>query len=429
MNDKDFLDILDNELIISLGCTEPVAIAYASSLAKYYVEGKIVGMNVVASRNVIKNAMNVKIPGTNDCGIELAAALGTYSKNPGRNFELFAEISPEDLKNAYMMLKNKLVKVCLADSTRTLYIEVQVRTEISESRVVIEDTHDNVVFIEADGEILKNCQKDDIHLDKDSNHKSVDSLNLDSILNFIDRVDTSKLVLIRECINLNKRICLEGIEQPYGLNVGRSILSNMEAISNDMANNATALTSAGVDARMSGSNLPVMTNSGSGNLGISTTVPVLVCGESLNSPWDDILRAVTLSNLITIYIKSKMGRLSVICGATISATGSCCGITYLMGGGKSEIMSSIQNMMGNITGIICDGAKAGCALKIASCTAAAIQCSKITMDGNSIDPREGIIALDAEGTIKNFCELGNSGMKGADKMILDIMLEKMNRSF
>lgn len=426
MKDKDFLDLLDNELIVSLGCTEPVAIAYASSLAKHYVKGEIIGIKVLASRNVIKNAMNVKIPGTSDCGIELAAILGTYAKNTARNFELFAEINQEDLENAYNIIKDKTVEVNLADSTKKLYIEVQIITDKSESRVVIEDTHYNVVLIEVDGKILKNNQNDNIHLKKDLDQNNLDFLNLVSILNFIERMDTSKLDIIRECINLNKRICLEGIEQQYGLNVGRSILTNTEPISKDLANYASALTSAGVDARMSGSNLPVMTNSGSGNLGISATVPVLVYGENLKSNEDDILRAVTLSNLITIYIKSKVGRLSVLCGASMSAVGSCCGITYLMGGGISEIKSSIQNMMGNITGIICDGAKPGCALKIASCTAAGIQCAKITMAGNSIDTREGIIASDAEGTIENFCALGNSGMVDADKIILDIMLKKMN---
>ena len=212
--------------------------------------------------------------------------------------------------------------------------------------------------------------------------------------------------------------------------VGRSIKSNMEHgfIADDIANYATALTAAGFDARMAGSILPVMSNSGSGNQGISATIPVVAFAEKLDSNEDTLIRGVVLSNLITIYIKSILGRLSALCGATISATGACCGITYMMGGGEGEIKSSIQNILGNITGMICDGAKAGCALKVATCTTAAIQSTIVTLEGNSIKSTDGIIEKNPDDTIKNFCRVGNKGMKDADKIILDIMLQKSNNN-
>ena len=189
-------------------------------------------------------------------------------------------------------------------------------------------------------------------------------------MEFIKNVDINKLSLIKKTIDLNMKISLESLKRPYGLCVGRSIKKGF--LADDISNYATALTAAGSDARMAGSNLPVMSNSGSGNQGISTTIPVVAYAEGFDLDKDELIRAVTLSNLVTIYIKLSLGSLSALCGASISATGACCGIIYLMGAGESKIKLSIQNIMGNITGMICDGAKAGCALKVATSTNAAI---------------------------------------------------------
>ena len=426
MEEEKFLNLLNEELIIALGCTEPTAIAIATATARKYVWGdNILHVKVKASRNVIKNALSVGIPGTDSCGINLAAALGIFAYNSNKDLQILANIKPSDIKNAIKMVKKNLITVKLADTTKKLYIEVVIETDISYSRVIIEDHHDNVVLIEVDGNIIKTKQcKDTLNITP--NNEQFDYLNLDSILEFIQTVDIEKLDLIKQCIEINTQICLEGLKKPYGLNVGRSIKNEMEMefLADDTINYATALTAAGSDARMAGSSLPVMSNSGSGNQGISTTIPVVVFGE--DSKEEKIIRAVTLSNLVTIYIKLKLGRLSALCGASISATGACSGITYLMGGDESEIKSSIQNMMGNLTGMICDGAKAGCALKVATCTNAAIQSAIVTLEGNMIGSSNGIIEKNADDTIENFCLIGNTGMIEADRLILDIMLKKSN---
>jgi L-cysteine desulfidase len=428
MKEKQFLDLLNNEMAVSLGCTEPIAIVIASAYAKQYVKGdKICKISVVASRNVVKNAMSVKIPGTDSCGINLAAALGVIRAGHDKNLEILADLKPEEITKAKEMIFNGLVSVQLSNSKKKLYIEIIIETEKSKSRVVIEDFHDNIVLIELDGKEINNTGID-IGKTEHSNEK-LDFLCLDTIMEFIEDIDTTKLDIIKECIKINREICLDGLINPYGLQVGRNMISNMiknEFLANDIANYATALTAAGSDARMSGSILPVMSNSGSGNQGISATMPVLAFAESLNANEDTTLRAVTLSNLVTIYIKSILGRLSALCGATISATGACCGITFLMGGGRAEVKSSIQNMMGDLTGMVCDGAKAGCAIKIASCTTAAIQCAVISLEGDTISNTDGIIEKDPEDTINNFCKLGNVGMKNADRIILDIMIKKSN---
>ena len=426
MEEEKFLNTLDEELIIALGCTEPTAIAIAAATARKYVPGgNIIHVNVKASRNVIKNALSVGIPGTDSCGINLAAALGIFAYNSDKNLQILANIKPSDIQKAMKMVKQDLITVKLADTLKKLYIEVDIETDMSYSKVIIEDHHDNVVFIEVDGNTIKNKRcKDTIY--SNPNNGQLDYLDLDSILEFIKTVDIKKLNIIKQSIEINTKICLEGLKNPYGLSVGRSIKNKMEMgfLADDTVNYATALTAAGSDARMAGSGLPVMSNSGSGNQGISTTVPVVVFGKG--SDEEKIIRAVTLSNLVTIYIKLKLGRLSALCGASISATGACCGITYLMGGDESKIKSSIQNMMGNLTGMICDGAKAGCALKVATCTNAAIQSAIVTLEGNMIGSSDGIIEEDAVDTIENFCTIGNTGMIETDKLILDIMLKKSN---
>ena len=367
------MDIINRELVVARGCTEPIAIATAAAIARRYVFGRIISINVNASRNILKNAMSVKIPGTNSCGINLAAALGTLVQVLDKNL-LLMEVKDEDMENALKMIKSGVVTVQLADSSKKLYIEVVVETEQSKSRVIIEDEHNNVALIEVDGKKLKNKTIKNVKTSKKFASTNMDFLSLDFILEFVQQVDIRKLGLIKDAIEMNMNICLEGLSKPYGLNVGRSIKSKMELgiLAKDTANYAVALTAAGSDARMAGSGLPAMSNSGSGNQGISATIPVVVFAEAFDSDEDDLLRAVTLSNLITIYIKSRLGRLSALCGATIAATGACCGITYIMGGGDAEIKSAIQNITGNVTGIICDGAKAGCALKVATCTTAAI---------------------------------------------------------
>lgn len=429
MEKEKFLEILNKELVVAIGCTEPAAIALAASIASNYIgEKEIIKIEVCASRNVIKNGLSVNIPGTNRSGINLAAALGTLVQAQEKNLLLLADLSTKDLKNAIKMIESGIISVSLSDTPQKLYIEILIETKDSYSRVIIEDGHDNVTLIEVNGKKLLDLQKNNIVPEKEFEEKKLDFLSLDSILEFVRVVDINKLDLIQKSIEMNLKICLEGLKNSYGLRVGMCIKTNMEhgTLADDISNYATALTAAGSDARMAGSILAVMSNSGSGNQGISATIPVVAFAEGFNSNEETLLRAVTLSNLITIYIKSKLGRLSALCGATISATGACCGITYLLGGDDTEIKSSIQNMMGNLTGMVCDGAKAGCALKVATCTSTAIQSAIITLDGNSITSKEGLIEKNSEDTIKNFCLLGNIGMKEADRLILDIMLKKSN---
>lgn len=424
MEHEKFLKILDKELVIALGCTEPIAIAFAAAMARKHVKGdKVEEVKVFASSNVIKNAMSVNIPGTGSSGINLAAALGSIVNKAEKNLEVLNGLEKEDIENAKSMIKEGKVYIDIAKTPQKLYIEAIVKTEQSNARVIIEDTHTNITLIEVDGQTVY-CNSSDCAVEENDVDYSI--LNIDTILDFVQEYDMKKLEIIKQSIELNKVIGIEGLNNPYGLQVGRTIYNQMNKglIAEDVANYAMALTAAGSDARMAGCTLNVMSNSGSGNQGITATLPVYAVWERLKFSEDKLMRAVTLSHLITIYIKSKFGRLSAICGATVASTGASCGIVYLLGGDKNSIKASIQNMMGNVTGMLCDGAKAGCALKVSTCTNAAVHSAILAIEGISIKSTDGIIENDAERTIDNLCALGNEGTREADKIILDIMLQK-----
>lgn len=423
MNKDKFFDILNKELVVALGCTEPIAIALAAATARKYVKGsKVIDIKVAASNNVIKNAMSVNIPGTGGCGINLAAALGSLSKDVEKSLEVLSGLTKNDIENAKEMIKEGKVSVDIANTQKKLYIEVIVRTEESYARVLVEDKHTNISLIEVDGQVIRNniseaAYEEDI---------DIDFLDIDSIWDFTHEIDINELDIIKKSIELNKTIGLEGIKNKYGLQVGKTIYDqvNKGLISDDAINYAMALTAAGSDARMAGCTLNVMSNSGSGNQGITATLPVVAVWERLNLSEEKLIRATTLSHLITIYVKSKFGRLSALCGATIAATGASCGIVYLLDGHKEKIKAAIQNMLGNVTGMLCDGAKAGCALKVSTCTNAAVHSAILAMQGISIKSTDGIIEDNPEKTIDNLCRLGNEGTIEADKIILDIMLDK-----
>lgn len=424
MDDKMFFTALEKELVIALGCTEPIAIALAAATARKYVKGdNVTDLKIYASGNVIKNAMSVNIPGTGSSGINLAGALG-YLANADKSLEVLSGLSVKDVEKARAMIKGGVVSVSLANTSKKLYIEVVVKTDKSYAKVVIEDRHTNISTIEVDGKVIKNGYIEEAN----DEQKEFELLSIDSIWEFINTVDIDKLHIIKESIEINKKIGIEGLEKVYGLQVGKSIVEGIKRglIADDLANYAMALTSAGSDARMAGSSLSVMSNSGSGNQGITATLPVVAVWEKLGLSEEKLIRATALSHLITIYIKSKFGRLSALCGATIAATGASCGIAYLLDGNKDSIKSSIQNMLGDVTGILCDGAKAGCALKVSTCTNAAVQSAILASNGISIRATDGIIEEDAEATIDNLCRLGNQGTVETDKIILDIMLNKEN---
>jgi L-cysteine desulfidase len=424
MSKHKILAILEKELVVALGCTEPVAIALAAATAKSNANGVIQAIRLKASGNIIKNAKSVGIPGMSAKGLEFAAALGAVAGDPNKKLEILDGLTKEDERLALKLIEVGKVTAGQADTPKRLYIEVIVETDIQTSKVVISDNHSNITLIEVDGKTvyLGGCENIGIQ----TVEEELEALTIDELYEWVLTADINDLSLVNKSIELNRIIGLEGLSGDYGLNVGRTIKENVKKgiLSDDIATAAMSLAAAGSDARMAGSTLPVMANTGSGNQGIAVTLPVVAAAQKLNVSEEKMIRAVALSHLITIHIKSRFGRLSALCGVTAAGMGASGAIVYLLDGGLQQIKAAVQNTIGNVSGMICDGAKAGCAMKVSTCSNVAVQSALLALNHQEIKSTDGFIHDDVEKSIESFCKLGNEGTRQTDELILKLMMEK-----
>jgi len=418
-----YLKTLKKEVVPSEGCTEPIAIAYAASIAAEYLKGEIKEVNIYLSKNVIKNALGVGIPGTGGVGIEIAAALGISIQKSYKKLTILSNFTEDELKKAKEIVDKNIINIKQKNTNKALYIEVELLSETSKSKVIIEDTHTNVTLIECDDEIIMD-NNSEVSEDLEEDYKL---FKIADIYNFAKEADFDDIKFILESAKMNEKVSEEGLKGDYGLQVGSKIIQkgNFNLFSNDASNKIIAASAAASDARMDGCAMPIMTTAGSGNQGIACSIPVAQTARLLDKSEEELARALVLSNLVTIRIKKHMGRLSPLCGAGIAgATGASCGITYLLGGDLKNINYCINNMISDLSGMICDGAKETCALKIATGTNAAIQCANLAINGISATANDGIVAKDVEETIESIETLIQNGFKNVDDTILNIMLEK-----
>lgn len=418
-----YLRTLKKEVVPSEGCTEPIAIAYAASIAAEHLKGEIEEVNIYLSKNVIKNALGVGIPGTGGVGIEIAAALGISIQKSYKKLTILSNFTEDELKKAKEIVDKNIINIKQKNTNKALYIEVELLSETSKSKVIIEDTHTNVTLIECDDEIIMD-NNSEVSEDLEEDYKL---FKIADIYNFAKEADFDDIKFILESAKMNEKVSEEGLKGDYGLQVGSKIIEkgNFNLFSNDASNKIIAASAAASDARMDGCAMPIMTTAGSGNQGIACSIPVAQTARLLDKSEEELARALVLSNLVTIRIKKHMGRLSPLCGAGIAgATGASCGITYLLGGDLENINYCINNMISDLSGMICDGAKETCALKIATGTNAAIQCANLAINGISATANDGIVAKDVEETIESIETLIQNGFKNVDDTILNIMLEK-----
>ena len=424
MEKHKILRILEKELVVALGCTEPVAIALAAATAKSHAKGEIKELCLKASGNIIKNAKSVGIPGMSSYGLDFAAAIGAVAGDPARKLEVLEGVGPEDELLALKLIEEGKVTSLQAETPKRLYIEAVLKTDMQTARVVISDNHSNITLIEVDGKAIYQggCENIGIQSEEDE----LIALSIDEIYEWVLSAEISSLSLVKKSIELNRVIGLEGLSGEYGLKVGKTIKKNvkMGILSDDIATAAMSLAAAGSDARMAGSTLPVMANTGSGNQGIAVTLPVVAAAERLKVSEEKMIRAVALSHLITIHIKSKFGRLSALCGVTAAGMGASGAIVYLLDGELQQIKAAIQNTIGNVSGMICDGAKAGCAMKVSTCSNVAVQSALLALNDQEIKSTDGFIHDDVEKSIESFCKLGNEGTRHTDELILKLMMEK-----
>lgn len=431
MNLKEgILYILNNDVKPAVGCTEPVAIALACAAAKSVIKGEVDKVVVSLSPNVYKNGMNVGIPGIDEIGLDVAGALGVAKGDPSEGLSLLGSISEEMKQNAKTLLKDNKIKVELLDTPKRMYIESKIYVGSDVARAVIEDKHDNIVGIYLNDKCLfskengKDAAASNEFDDSFFEHPVID------IIEEVEKLDFEDIKYMLEGIKMNRKAVELGMANKLGVGAGHAMKVNMEKglIAKDVSNLAMMMTSAASDARMSGLAIPVMSSNGSGNHGITAIVPIIAYNEMFPTSDDRLARAVAISHLVTAYVKNSIGRLSSLCGCSIAAsTGSACGITWLMGGKEKEIQGVIKNILANQSGVICDGAKPGCALKLGTAAVSGVQAAIYAMDGYVIDQNSGIVTGTAEESINNLGQLSQQGMGQVDNAIINIMLQGNNK--
>ncbi len=443
MEKDQIIALVKREVKPALGCTEPIAVALAVAKAVEIIcdncsccgDWRLSApfrIDVSVSGNILKNGMGVGIPGTGMVGLPVAAALGAVCGSSSRGLEVLAGLTPRAVERAKQLVAEKKVRIGVAETSHLLYVKATVTVDGGaeasaevdpHAYAIIEDDHDRIVETSFADKILMSSESGAAA----SEHKHTDdySLSIREIWDFVQKVPYEDIEFILDDRRLNLALAIEGLHGEYGMQVGRTIREHQKGVfGEDFLSYAMGLTAAASDARMAGCTLPAMSNSGSGNQGITVSMPVIAYAIKYSVPDEKLARALMLSNLVAIHIKHYLGKLSALCGCVVASTGSACGITYLEGGGFPQICAAIKNMAGNITGMVCDGAKVGCAMKVASGVSCAVQSAVLALKDICIPSTDGIIEDDVEKTIRNVGQIGSAGMKATDRMILDIMLCK-----
>lgn len=420
---QSILALLRKEVVPALGCTEPIAVALAAARAAETLGRTPERLYVEVSPNLLKNGMGVVVPGTGECGLGVAAAAGALAGKSALGLECLRDLDPQQAQQACAMAASDAVELALPDNDILLYCAVTASAGTATARAELRDSHDNITRVWKDG--VQIFGQDEAGAAAGQGEDDW-PLSLARVYDFAMHAPLEELSFILEAARMNRSVAEEGLRKEYGLGVGRSMEDRIHRniLSDDMATFAIKLTAAAADARMAGVQMAVMSNSGSGNQGITCTMPVVACAVRLGKSDEELVRALIASHLTSIHIKHHLGRLSAHCGAMVAGTAAACGIVLLLGGGLPEMERTIRNMVGDMAGMICDGAKSSCALKVASAVSAGLQAAMLAMDGKSVPGREGIVDDDIEACIANLGRLGSSGMREADKVILDIMLKK-----
>ena len=421
---KEIIDLINQEVVPAMGCTEPIAVSLCTAKAVETLGCEPQNIKVLLSPNVLKNAMGVGIPGTDMIGLPIAIALGAIVGKSEYMLEVLRDVTPESVVKGRRMIDEGRVSVGVKDGDcETLYIEVQAVAGDSVATAVIAGTHTNFVYIAKNEEIVVDNRKPASEVGE---RKSVE-LTLRKVWDFAATSPIEELRFILEARRLNKAAADESLRGEWGHCLGRTVresAGSLKIMGNTILSHMISYTSAACDARMGGAKIPVMSNSGSGNQGIVSTLPVVVYAEDTGASEEQLIRALVLSHLTVIYIKQSLGRLSALCGCVVASTGSACGITYLMGGGYREVSMAVKNMVATLTGMICDGAKPSCALKLSSSVSTAVMAATMAMEQRCVTAYEGIVDDDVDKSILNLTTIGSRGMLETDRMILHIMTHK-----
>ena len=416
--------LINREVVPAIGCTEPIAVALCVAKAAETLNQRPQKIQVLLSANILKNAMGVGIPGTDMIGLPIAVALGALIGKSEYQLEVLKDSTPEAVEAGKKMIEAQAIQISLKENIEEkLYIEVTCMAGEEKATAIISGGHTNFVYLSKNDSVLMDKRSG---TSGETEEESVE-LNLKKVYDFATTSPIEELQFILEARRLNKQAAERPLKETTDTNwVKPYAAANSERLimGSNTFTHILSYTSAACDARMAGAMIPVMSNSGSGNQGIAATLPVVVYAEDNHKSEEELTRALILSHLTAIYIKQSLGRLSALCGCVVAATGSSCGITYLMGGNYQQVSFAVQNMIANLTGMICDGAKPSCALKLTSGVSTAVLSAILAMENKCVTSVEGIIEDNVDLSIRNLTKIGSQGMNETDKLVLDIMTHK-----
>ena len=416
--------LINREVVPAIGCTEPIAVALCVAKAAETLNQRPQKIQVLLSANILKNAMGVGIPGTDMIGLPIAVALGALIGKSEYQLEVLKDSTPEAVEAGKKMIEAQAIQISLKENIEEkLYIEVTCMAGEEKATAIISGGHTNFVYLSKNDSVLMDKRSG---TSGETEEESVE-LNLKKVYDFATTSPIEELQFILEARRLNKQAAERSFKGNYGHELGKTLCSSDSErliMGSNTFTHILSYTSAACDARMAGAMIPVMSNSGSGNQGIAATLPVVVYAEDNHKSEEELTRALILSHLTAIYIKQSLGRLSALCGCVVAATGSSCGITYLMGGNYQQVSFAVQNMIANLTGMICDGAKPSCALKLTSGVSTAVLSAILAMENKCVTSVEGIIEDNVDLSIRNLTKIGSQGMNETDKLGLDIMTHK-----
>ena len=419
---ETLIAILKDQVVPALGCTEPGAVAYAVARAKELLNGEVDSMVVYVDKNVLKNGMGVGIPGTPERGIAFACALALEIGKSENKLEALKGATPESIDAARKIAASGCIDLRLKEDAPGLYISVDAKSENGESRVVIEGTHTNITYEAVNGKVIKQSAPPARCEDTEAGsgiREEIKKYNIQDLVDFANNVSDEDIAFMQDGIDMNMAIASDAIQR--GLHICNTMLKN----DSSLAGKAKAYTAAGSENRMSGSPLPVMSSAGSGNHGITAIIPITVIGTGLGIDIKKIRRSVALSHLVTNYIKVFLGPLSPVCGCGVAAgVGAAAGLTYMQGGNVEQIKAAINNMSAGITGMLCDGAKMGCSIKVSCAASAAIDASNLALSHVEIPSDNGILSSKPELTMQNIATVSVKGMDHTDNVILQLMLNR-----
>ena len=424
----NLIDILKAEVKPAVGCTEPVAVALACAKAKELLGEEVVKNKILVSPNVYKNAMCVGIPGTDRLGLKIAVAMGLVGGKSEDGLTLLEGLTEEQVRESERYVDTTPISIEPLDTKEKVVIDVTLEGENNKSRVIIKTKHDNFVFIQQNDLVLLDqvdgyAEKDEVQTEE-KKENIMDNITIQEIVANIENMDLEDIKFLLDGIEMNTDMAKYGLENKIGIGVGRGIKESIEEglLGDGIMTKAMLLTAAASDARMGGAKLPVMSSNGSGNHGLTAILPIVAYAQKYPQSDEKMAKALAISHLITAYVKNFTGRLSAVCGCGVAAsTGASAGISWLMDGNINHIYGAIENMIADLSGMICDGAKAGCALKLSSAASAAVQSAVIAKQGYSVPALNGIVGTRVEESIQNLGRVSDKGMQITDEIILNVM--------